>query len=93
MITKKPSEIKTLDNRILQSFESDSREEHLFILSLLGETAFGILLKEGDEASICTVQCREDEAYRLFELIHENRLSPIHLNDLVEDFKKEKILF
>ena len=82
-----------LSTEILNSQSSSEREECLFSLTLNGNTVFGISVKEGEEASICTVQCQEDNARRLFSIVSEYKASPIQLSEITEDFIKENFLF
>ncbi len=95
MITQKDfqKEQFALNTEILSSQINSEREECLFSLTLNGITVFGISVKEDEEASICTVQCEEDKAWKLFSIVSEHKASPIQLSEITEDFIKENFLF
>ena len=82
-----------LNTEILSSQISSGREERLFSLTLNGVSVFGIFVKEGEEASVCTIQCEEDTSRQLFSIVSEHKASPIQLSEITEDFIKEKFLF
>lgn len=76
---------------ILKRYKADERCELLFKLCIDDSLIFGVYLKEGNENAISTFDATPEEAESIFIMIHEGRLLPVHLEDIISDFKEEKL--
>ena len=63
----------------------------LFSISLCDAESFGIYVKEGEESATTLIEANIKDAELLFGMIHNGRLSALHLRDAANDFIKEKI--
>lgn len=80
-----------LKTEVLEHYKEDDREEVLFSISFGDVEAFGIYVKEGEESAIALIEVGLEDAEHLIEMIHNGKLSAIHLREVAEDYAKEKI--
>lgn len=77
---------------IIKCQEFAERTEILFQITLNGASRFGICVSEENENAMSLFDATIEEAYEMFDKVSKGILSVIQLQEVVEDFSKEKIL-
>ena len=77
---------------IIKCQEYAERSEILFRITLNGASRFGLCISEGNENAMSLFDATIFEAYEIFDKVSQGNLSAIQLEEVIEDFSKEKIL-
>ena len=77
---------------IIKCQEYAERSEILFQITLNGASRFGIYVSDKNENAMSLFDATINDAYEIFDKVSEGKLSVIQLEEVIEDFSKEKIL-
>ena len=77
---------------IIKCQEYAERSEILFKITLNGASRFGIYVSDKNENAMSLFDATILEAYEIFDKVSQGNLSTIQLEEVIEDFSKEKIL-
>ena len=84
-------DLLNLKTEVLGRYKEEDREEMLFSVSYGDTVTFGIYVKEGEMSAMTSIGVALEEARSLFDMVHNGKLSAIHLREVAEDYLKEKI--